>query len=84
MRANLPAVDDEARRAILTLLAQRRTDATICPSEAARLLAAEHWRDMMPQVHRAVDDLLASGDIRLSWKGAALGARDGPYRIAKT
>ncbi|TMM46713.1 DUF3253 domain-containing protein [Qipengyuania marisflavi] len=72
-----------AERAILNLLARRGPDATICPSEAARLLAgpAGDWRAQMTGVHGAADQLAADGRIRLTWKGASLAARDGAYRI---
>jgi len=80
---------EDARKAALALLAARAPDATVCPSEVARAIAAdggaarpEAWRDMMPLVHAAVDRLLADGVVRLSWKGAPLAARTGPYRIA--
>jgi hypothetical protein len=67
------------------LLATRAPGATICPSEIARQLAASgpapDWRALMPTVHAAVDALVAEGQISLSWKGKALAARDGPYRI---
>lgn len=65
------------------LLSQRKAKATICPSEAARLIAGTEgdWRDTMADVHQAVDEMLANGAITLSWKGEPLAARDGPYRI---
>jgi hypothetical protein len=44
-------------------------------------LEAGDWRDAMPVVHAAVDQLLADGQVTLSWKGARLSARSGPYRI---
>lgn len=74
---------DAARTTTLALLAARRRDATICPSEVARALAAtgEDWRTMMPAVHAAVDQLLGEGRVRISWKGQMLAARSGPYRI---
>lgn len=74
---------DEARQAILGLLERRRPDASICPSEAARLIAPDGWREAMPQVHDAVDRLTAAGEISLTWKGKAMDRREGPYRIAK-
>ncbi|WP_342788023.1 DUF3253 domain-containing protein [Sphingomonas montanisoli] len=40
------------------------------------------WRTAMPIVHAAVDHLLSQRDITLSWKGRAISARSGPYRIA--
>lgn len=81
---------EDAREAVLGLLADRDPAATICPSEAARRLAGPvadgvfpDWRAAMPLVHAAVDRLLAEGAIGLSWKGEMLPARGGPYRIAR-
>ena len=75
---------DEAGEAILAQLARRGPGKTICPSEAARVLAGPDgdWRARMTEVHHAVDGLIAASRIALSWKGEALGKRDGPYRIA--
>lgn len=67
----------------LALLAARAEGATVCPSEVARALAApgQDWRDAMPEVHAAVDQLVSDGLVRLSWKGRMLATRAGPYRI---
>ncbi|RYF19742.1 MAG: DUF3253 domain-containing protein [Oxalobacteraceae bacterium] len=78
-----------ACRETLTLLACRAAGATICPSEVARALAANaadkpaamNWRDAMPVVHAAIDQLVTEGWVQLSWKGELLTARVGPYRI---
>lgn len=65
-----------ARDVTLALLAARSGGATICPSEIARTLATpDTWRDAMPTVHEAVDQLLADGVIRLSWKSRPLATR---------
>ena len=79
---------DEDRRIgamIAAMLAARRPDATLCPSEVARALAGEDgdWRARMEEVHAAVDGLVAAGAVRLSWKGAAMAVRSGPYRIGR-
>ncbi|WP_420384545.1 DUF3253 domain-containing protein [Novosphingobium sp.] len=72
----------DARAAALALLGQRAAGATICPSEVARAVAVDGaWRDSMPAVHSAVDDLVADGVINLSWKGQHLSKRSGPYRV---
>jgi hypothetical protein len=75
------------RAAALALLAARAPGATVCPSEVARALAAAagitDWRGEMQAVHAAVDGLVAEGEVRLSWKGAALAVRAGPYRIGR-
>lgn len=82
-------VTTEAYEATLALLAARASQTTVCPSEVARLLSTSqgapngNWRDKMPEVHAAVDRLLADGLIRISWKGRALDVRSGPYRISR-
>ena len=81
----------DARALTLELLAARAKDATICPSEVARAIAAStgpaaaggNWRDAMPQVHAAIDAMVSEGLVRLSWKGKPLALRSGPYRIAR-
>lgn len=76
----------DVRSILLMLLARRAVDATICPSEVARALAATDggdWRGTMPAVHAAADMLLTEGRIRLSWKGVSLAHRSGPYRIGR-
>lgn len=80
-----------ARAKTLALLADRATGATVCPSEVARALATDEkagggepdWRNAMPAVHAAVDDLAAEGAVALSWKGRRLAERAGPYRIGR-
>jgi hypothetical protein len=81
-------VSADARKATLALLARRSDGATICPSEVARSIAAaaasNDWRGEMPAVHAAIDAMVAEGLVRLSWKGAPMPARDGPYRIGRS
>ena len=53
--------------AIVGLLEQRTDGATICPSEAARRVDPESWRDLMPDARavaaRLVDDGAALGHL---------------------
>ncbi len=74
-----------ARRAVLELLERREAGQTLCPSEAARLVAGENgdWRAQMDTVHAAVDELLAEKLIIISWKGVRKERRSGAYRIAR-
>lgn len=79
-------VGKRPRDVIIALLSARNAEATVCPSEAARRLAIAQpspadWRSLMPDVHAAVDRMVAEGEIRLSWKGQPLALRTGPYRI---
>ena len=75
----------DARDATLALLAARAEDATVCPSEVARAVteAAGDWREAMPEIHAAVDQMVSDGLVRLSWKGRSLATRAGPYRIGR-
>ena len=75
-----------ANAAVLSLLAERAPETTICPSEVARKLACDDGADLrlaMPLVHEAVDQLFDQKIIRLGWKGRSLSARSGPYRIGR-
>lgn len=75
-------MSERARSAALSLLAKRTSDGSVCPSEVARAIAStEDWREAMPEVHAAVDELLAGRMVSLRWKGGPLAHRDGPYRI---
>ena len=76
----------DAREATLALLAARAEGATVCPSEVARAVAAPtgEWREAMPEVHAAVDQMVSEGLIGLSWKGQTLATRAGPYRINRS
>lgn len=77
------------RQAALDMLATRSRSATICPSEVARSLASQEgahcgatdWRSLMPDVHDAVDALVAEGTFSLCWKGKPMATRSGPYRV---
>src|SRR4051812_50198083 len=63
-RRQAPDVDElDARleRAIEELLDQRRPDASICPSEAARAVDPEGWRELMPAARAAAGRLAAAG-----------------------
>lgn len=77
-----------AKAAAIALLAERASDATVCPSEVARTVAAKRadpsgWRALMPIVHAAVDALFHANLLKLSWKGRSMAVREGPYRIGR-
>ncbi|MEM7496364.1 MAG: DUF3253 domain-containing protein [Pseudomonadota bacterium] len=74
---------ERASRAILELLAQRRSGATICPSEAARRLDAENWRDFMDEIRAAAAALAAVGRVVVMQKGRPVDIADarGPVRL---
>ncbi len=66
----MPVTDQEIRDSITELLKSRQPPATICPSEAARALASDEWRSLMPQVRAVAITMANSGvlDIRQGGK----------------
>ena len=61
--------NNEAREAILKLLSERSADKTICPSEAARAISGDHWRDLMPTVHAVARALAEEAIVELRQGG---------------
>jgi hypothetical protein len=81
-------VDDvEARlqRAIGELLDQRRPDASVCPSEAARAVDPEGWRDLMPAARAAAGRLATAGEVEVTQGGAVVDVATarGPVRVRR-
>jgi Protein of unknown function (DUF3253) len=81
-------VDDVDRRleqAIGALLDQRRPDASICPSEAARAVDPEGWRELMPAARAAAGRLAAAGEAEVTQGGDAVDVATarGPVRIRR-
>ncbi|MEM7387195.1 MAG: DUF3253 domain-containing protein [Verrucomicrobiota bacterium] len=62
-------ISDLLRKAILDLLARRKPGATICPSEAARLVAPDGWRDLMELTRRVALVLVNEGLVDICQKG---------------
>lgn len=60
--------------AIMALLAERREGRTICPSEAARAVGGQNWRDHMPLAREAAAALAAGGRVDVLQKGEPVDA----------
>ena len=69
--------------AILTLLAQRDPAATICPTEAARLVDADGWRQLLEPAREAARRLAHRGEIQILQRGAVQDPAQirGPVRL---
>jgi hypothetical protein len=85
-RRTLERVDDDDRRleqAIDRLLDERRPGATICPSEAARAVDADDWRDLMPAARAAAGRLADAGAVEVTQGGEVVDVATarGPVRI---
>lgn len=81
--------DEALGAAIVELLGQRARGATICPSEAARLVAtddADGWRQLMEPARSAARRLVASGHVEITQKGRVVdpSTAKGPIRIRST
>lgn len=74
-------------RCILDLIAQRRPESSICPSEVARALAPDDaaWRALMPEIRAAAARLADLGRIRVTQRGRPVCARSarGPIRLSR-
>ena len=80
----------EGRRARLAatmraLLRNRRPEATICPSDAARTIGGESWRDLMDLAREVVAELSEAGVIVVRQHGddVDLATAVGPVRLAR-
>jgi len=81
-----PGARGEAlERVILGLLGKRSTGSTICPSEAARAVEPEEWRDLMEDARRAARRLVHAGKVEITQKGRVVdpGTFRGPIRIRR-
>lgn len=76
-------VDLDLERAVVELLGQRRRGATICPSEAARVVGGEAWRDLMEPARAAARRLVAAGRVEITQGGRVVdpSRAAGPIRV---
>lgn len=79
------ASDPDFEGVILELLAHRAATATICPSEAARAVGGEQWRDQMDAARAAARRLEAAGLVDITQGGEVVdpATARGPIRIRK-
>jgi Protein of unknown function (DUF3253) len=78
-------VDARLERAIDALLDARRAGATICPSEAARAVDPDGWRELMPAARAAAGRLAAAGQVEVTQRGAVVDVATarGPVRVRR-
>lgn len=78
-------VDRALERQIAALLDARAADASICPSEAARAVDPEGWRDLMPAARAAAGRLAEAGDVEVTQAGAVVDVATarGPVRVRR-
>jgi hypothetical protein len=72
------------RATILDLVRQRGPSSSICPSDAARAVGGEQWRDLMDQARDVARELARAGDVEITQQGSVLdpdATWHGPIRI---
>lgn len=71
--------------AVRALLRHRGPEATICPSDAARVAGGESWRDLLDTAREVAAELARDGTITVRQRGADVDAATakGPIRLAR-
>ena len=84
-RHKVTDTDRALEASIRSLLDSRKGGATICPSEAAREVGGEDWRDLMEPARRAARRLVAAGDVEITQGGKVVdpSTAKGPIRVRR-
>lgn len=77
------ATDLKLEETIAELLSARAKDATICPSEAAKVVNGEGWIDLMEPARRAARRMAARGELQITQGGTVVdpSTAKGPIRL---
>lgn len=78
-------IDTALEQKILALLEPLSRNATICPSEAARAVDPDGWRDLMEPARAAARRLAATGAIEITQAGKVVdpSTARGPIRVRR-
>ncbi|MEO1583637.1 MAG: DUF2256 and DUF3253 domain-containing protein [Planctomycetota bacterium] len=84
-KKKLSPTDEALEEAIETLLDRRGAGKSICPSEAAKLVSADEWRDLMEPARMAGRRLVDRGDVVFTQQGHTVdpSTARGPIRIQR-
>lgn len=81
-----PTLEGRKRRleATIRALLRSRDGTTICPSEAARVVGGDNWRDLMDLSREVAGELATAGVVVITQKGKEidLDSVSGPVRLA--
>jgi hypothetical protein len=85
-RHGVTDTDRRLEHTILDLLGGRAGAATICPSEAARAVGGDSWRDLMEPARAAARRLVAADAVEITQRGRVVDASTarGPIRIRRS
>jgi nucleotide-binding universal stress UspA family protein len=76
--------EQRLRTAILDLTRERGPAKSICPSDAARAVGGDDWRDLLEQARDVARDLARTGDVEITQGGDVVdpdATWRGPIRI---
>lgn len=81
----LRPVDIELEDSLEALLDARSRDASVCPSEAARAVGADEWRELMEPARSAARRLVAAGRAEITQGGQVVDPdhAKGPIRVRR-
>ncbi len=84
-RRKIRPIDRALEAAILDVLDRRAASATICPSEAARAVDPDGWRELMEPARSAARRLVADGQVVITQGGRAVdpSTANGPIRVRR-
>lgn len=76
-------VDATLDQALTQLLATRGASKTVCPSEVARAVGGEEWRDLMEPARAAARRAVARGEAEITQGGKVVdpSTAKGPIRV---
>lgn len=82
-KLRLDATDDRIESTLLTMLDRRAPGASVCPSEIARQIDAEQWRELLERVRMASRRLAAIGRVEFMQRGRVIdpSTARGPIRL---
>jgi hypothetical protein len=84
-RRGITDLDERLERALAALLDERTSGATVCPSEAARVVAPNDWRPLMEPARMAARRLVERGLAQITQKGRVVdpSTARGPIRVGR-
>ena len=79
------AVDARLEAALTALLDTRAASATVCPSEVARAVGGEDWRELMEPARAAARRLVVAGTAEITQGGRVVdpSTARGPIRVRR-
>ncbi|MDJ0339337.1 DUF3253 domain-containing protein [Cryobacterium sp. PH31-O1] len=79
------AKDLQLETTIVSLLDKRARESTICPSDAARAIGGEEWRELMEPARRAARRMVARGELQITQGGVVVdpSTAKGPIRLRR-